>query len=142
LTPATMLVYFVVRRDWRSLATAVVGAAAFTGIGHLLTPENSARYWSATLSDPARIGRLEFSSNQSVNGVVHRLGLGGDDATLVWFAVSVVLGLLVWLGAWLLARRGENTAAAILVSFIALLCSPVSWGHHWVWAVPMLVILI
>ncbi|MDT5348202.1 MAG: alpha,2-mannosyltransferase [Mycobacterium sp.] len=32
------------------------------------------------------------------------------------------------------SRRSKDPVAAMLcAAFIGLLCSPVSWGHHWVW---------
>ena len=140
LTPAVFLLYFFLRRDWRGLATAVVAAVAFTGIGHLLTPDDSVRYWTFAIRDPGRIGGLAYASNQSVNGVVHRLGLEGGTASLVWFAVSAVVGLGIAWVAWRLLRGGHEVAAAVAVGHVALFCSPVTWGHHWVWAVPAVVL--
>lgn len=140
LTPAVFLLYFVLRRDWRGLATAVVSALAFTGIGHLLTPDDSVRYWTFAIRDPARIGGLAFTSNQSVNGFVHRLGFEDTAASVAWFVVSAAIGLGIAWVAWRLLRSGHEVAAAVAVGHVALFCSPVSWGHHWVWAVPAVVL--
>lgn len=140
LTPAVFLLYFFLRRDWRGLATAVVSAVAFTGIGHLLAPADSTRYWSFAIRDPERIGGLAFSSNQSVNGVVYRFGLEDTGASVAWFVVSAAIGLGIAWVAWRLLRGGHEVAAAVVVGHVALFCSPVSWGHHWVWAVPAVVL--
>lgn len=140
LTPAVFLLYFFLRRDWRGLATAVISALAFTGIGHLLAPDDSVRYWTFAIRDPGRIGGLAFTSNQSVNGVVHRLGLEGGSASVVWFVASAVVGLGIAWVAWRLLRGGHEVAAAVAVGHVALFCSPVTWGHHWVWAVPAVVL--
>lgn len=140
LTPAVFLLYFVLRRDWRGLATAVVSALAFTGIGHLLTPDDSVRYWTFAIRDPARIGGLAFTSNQSVNGFVHRLGFEDTAASVAWFVVSAAIGLGIAWVAWRLLRSGHEVAAAVAVGHVALFCSPVSWGHHWVWALPAVVL--
>lgn len=140
LTPAVFLLYFFLRRDWRGLATAIVSALAFTGIGHLLAPDDSVRYWTFAIRDPARIGGLAFTSNQSVNGFVHRIGLEDTAASVAWFVVSCVIGLGIAWVAWRLLRSGQEVAAAIAVGTVALFCSPVSWGHHWVWAVPAVVL--
>lgn len=140
LTPAVFLLYFVLRRDWRGLVTAVVAALAFTGIGHLLAPDDSVRYWSFAIRDPARIGGLAFTSNQSVNGALHRLGLEGSAASVAWLVVSALVGLGIAWVAWRLLRGGHEVAAAVAVGQVALFCSPVSWGHHWVWAVPAVVL--
>lgn len=140
LTPAVFLLYFVLRRDWRGLATAAAAALAFTGIGHLLAPDDSARYWSFAIRDPERIGGLAYSSNQSVNGVVYRLGLEDTTASVAWFLVAAAIGLGIAWVAWRLLRGGHEVAAAVAVGHVALFCSPVSWGHHWVWAVPAVVL--
>lgn len=140
LTPAVFLLYFVLRRDWRGLGTAVVAALAFTGIGHLLAPDDSIRYWTFAIRDPARIGGLAFTSNQSVNGLLHRLGLEGSAASMVWLAGSALVGLGIAWVAWRLLRHGHEVAAAVAVGHVALFCSPVAWGHHWVWAVPAVVL--
>ena len=34
-------------------------------------------------------------------------------------------------------RRGDRALAACLGALAMLLASPVSWSHHWVWAVPV-----
>ena len=71
---------------------------------------------------------------------MHRIGLDGTAASVVWFTVSCVIGLGIAWVAWRLLRSGQEVAAAIAVGTVALFCSPVSWGHHWVWAVPAVVL--
>lgn len=122
---------------------AVRALAAFAGtaaVGFLAAAGDSATYWTETLWDPARIGGLAFTSNQSVNGVLVRL-LGHEPPTLLWLAVAgaaagslVVLGALWW-------RRGQADLALVLGALAVLLASPVSWSHHWVWAAPAVVVL-
>lgn len=142
LTPMVFLLLLVLRRDWRGSATTVASFLAFTGIGHLLMPLDSVQYWTQTLTDTDRIGRPAFATNQSINAVLSRLGLDGSTRTLVWFVVAMVVGLLIaWVAGRLLAY-GHDTAATITVGFAALFCSPVSWGHHWVWALPLVVLML
>lgn len=45
------------------------------------------------------------------------------------------------MAAWQATRRGESLLALTAVAMIALFCSPVSWSHHWVTALPLLVVL-
>lgn len=141
LTPAVFLAYFLVRRDWRALATGVVSALLYTGVGFLLAPGASLQYWTQTLSDPTRIGELAYVSNQSLNGLVHRLWLGETTTTVVWFVTCAVLGLSSLLLMRRLFDNGHDAVAMLVMGLYALLASPVSWAHHWVWAVPGLVVL-
>ena len=141
LTPAVFLAYFLVKREWRALATAVASALLFTLLGFVVAWEESIRYWTGTITDPDRIGGLAYVSNQSMNGVLLRLGLDGGAATLTWFLLSAVLGLSLLALMARLFQRGHNVAAALTMGVYALLASPVSWSHHWVWVAPAVLML-
>lgn len=140
LTPVVFLGYFLIRRDWRALATAVGSAVGLTLLGFLLRWEDSVTYWTDALRDPTRIGRLAYVGNQSLNGLLHRLGLD-EHVTVVWFLLCAALGLsLLWV-MWRQFAGGHDVAAMLTMAFFALLASPVSWSHHWVWASPALILL-
>ena len=142
LTPAVFLAYFLVKREWRALITAAVSALLFTALGFLVAWEHSLTYWTGTITDPDRIGGLSYVSNQSINGVLLRLGLTDGAATITWFLLSAVLGLSLLALMARLFRRGHGFAAALTMGFYALLASPVSWSHHWVWAGPAILLLL
>lgn len=142
LTPAVFLAYFLARRDWRALLVGIGSALLSTGIGFLLAPAASLQYWSETLSDPTRIGELSYVSNQSLNGLINRLWLAESATTLVWFGTCAVLGLSSLVLMRRLCERGHDAVAMLVMGFYALLASPVSWAHHWVWLVPALVLLL
>ena len=64
-----------------------------------------------------------------------------DSVTIIWgIAVIVTLVALTWVARQLL-RAGEDTLALLTIAFLGLLISPVSWDHHWVWMVPMVIAL-
>jgi alpha-1,2-mannosyltransferase len=46
--------------------------------------------------------------------------------------------LVVGAGRW---RRGDRVLGTCLGAMAMLLASPVSWSHHWVWAVPVALVL-
>ncbi|MEU3185631.1 glycosyltransferase 87 family protein [Streptomyces sp. NPDC006923] len=117
-----------------STAAAVFGAATLTAV--VILPRDSLRFWTGALFDASRVGRAESTANQSLRGVLARL-LGTGDPALWWAAsaaVVAVAGLTVAVGAEL---RGEHAGAVAACAATALLISPVSWSHHWVWCVPM-----
>ncbi|BBZ43585.1 membrane protein [Mycobacterium parmense] len=133
LTPAVFVGYFLVTRQWRALAVSLAAAASAAALGWLADPADSVRYVTATAFDPARIGRLTFASNQSLRGVVERIP--ALDASRGILVVALTVGVLALaVVAIEVSRRSRDTVAAVLcAAFIGLLCSPVSWGHHWVW---------
>lgn len=141
LTPAVFLVFLLFRRDWRRLASTLVSACAWTGIGFVVAPTASVTYWTSTLLDPSRIGGLAFTANQSVNGLLQRLGGPVLGDRLAWLVIAGFVGLLLCGVAWVATRRGETLLAWVAVAMIALACSPVSWSHHWVSALPLLMLI-
>jgi alpha-1,2-mannosyltransferase len=138
LTPAAFVLYFLLRKDWKAAATAAASGLATTLVAVLIFPAESIRYWGHMLTDSSRIGYPWYAGNQSIKGFASRLF--PDAATGIWLTASVVVAAaaIVVMG-WLL-RVGAD-AAALMVNVVAiLLVSPVSWSHHWVWAIPALVV--
>uniref|UniRef100_UPI001CD01E08 glycosyltransferase 87 family protein n=1 Tax=Pseudonocardia sp. ICBG1293 TaxID=2844382 RepID=UPI001CD01E08 len=45
LTPGGFVLYFLVRRDWKAAGVAVVTGALATGLGFVVDPDSSFRYW-------------------------------------------------------------------------------------------------
>lgn len=134
LTPAAFLLLFLLRRDWRALATSVAAAAASVGVAWLIMPADSAQYWFHTLKETSRIGPPYFAGNQSLKGFAFRLGLGDGASTAVWLALSVVAVVLAAVWMRRLLADGAVPAALLVNAAAVLLVSPVSWSHHWVWA--------
>ncbi|WP_191248600.1 glycosyltransferase 87 family protein [Amycolatopsis deserti] len=107
-----------------------------------LIPGDTIRYWTKTISDTGRIGPVHWAGNQSLNGLMNRLT---DLAPWASKAALGVAALLAIPAVWLMLRfhrRGQALAALLVTAFFGLLASPISWSHHWVWAVPLLVLLV
>ena len=133
LTPAAFVLYFVAKKEWRAALTTVGGFVGFGLVGFLLAPGDSVSYWFKDFFDTNRVGNLGFSYNQSLRGMVARLGLPANLEGPLW--VVLCLGALVL--TWLVVRRtrlaGQDLPAMLTVGLFSLLVSPVSWAHHWVW---------
>lgn len=134
LTPAVFVLYFLLRRDYR--AAAVMGgtaAVATLAVGAIM-PNTSWLYFTDVLGDTGRIGSPAYSKNQSIAGLLARVTDAGW-ADYVWIVgVAVVIG-----AAFLAARRtwvrDDSALLLSVVAVVSLLCSPVSWSHHWVWLI-------
>src|SRR5690349_19382337 len=81
LTPAVFVLYFLVRGDRKAAAIAAASFAGTTGLGFLLAGRDSVRYWTATVFDTDRIGGATRAANQSVKGLLARLGI---ESGAVW----------------------------------------------------------
>jgi alpha-1,2-mannosyltransferase len=138
LTPGVFLLYFLLRRDPRSAARAVLSFAACTGAGFAAAPGDSLRYWAQVAWQPARIGGIAYAANQSVLGALARLGLSGPARTWLWLALCLLVVALAVAGMRGALKAGQATHALVLNAAAGLLISPISWSHHWVWAAPAL----
>jgi alpha-1,2-mannosyltransferase len=137
LTPLVFLGLLVVTRQWKALLHASGAFLATVFVGFVITPHAATEYWTSLVSDTTRIGGLAFSSNQSWNAFLIRLTGDLDGGGPIWFGlvlVTVVAGLWLCRVLWL---RGQQLAAVCVCALIGLLCSPVSWSHHWVWIIPL-----
>jgi alpha-1,2-mannosyltransferase len=138
LTPLVFVVLLVMvgRRDAALRAAATF--AATVALGFVVMPGQSAAYWSHRLLDGTRVGPPELTHNQSVYGVLSRL-LGEPPPVALWVLVAGPLALAVLVVAALWWRRGDRLLGTGLAGLAMLVASPVSWSHHWVWAVPLTV---
>ncbi|MEU5663263.1 glycosyltransferase 87 family protein [Streptomyces longwoodensis] len=139
LTPALFIGLLLLARRPRAAGRAAAVALAATAFAALVAPDASRFYWTEAMWDTGRVGRLDYVSNQSLQGVLARLGVGGHA---VW-AVCALAVLAVW------ARRARRAAAAddwpaafALTGLTACLVSPVTWVHHLVWALPAFAVLL
>ncbi|WP_236797011.1 glycosyltransferase 87 family protein [Amycolatopsis sp. GM8] len=134
LTPLAFLLYFLVRRDYRSAARAA-GTFAVSVLGMwAIAPDASARYWTKLVFDGDRVGDPGYIGNQSLRGTLARLDLGQ-----FWWLIAAVLVLAAT--AYAIHRARHPVPAMLACAVGALLVSPVSWTHHWVWIVPVIGLL-
>jgi len=135
LTPLVFVVLLVLVGRRAAAARAAGTFAATVAVGFAVAPGSSVTYWTHHLVDAGRVGPPALAHNQSVYGALTRL-LDGPPPTLLWLAVAGPLSvavLVVGAGWW---RRGDRVLGTCLAALAMLLASPISWSHHWVWAVP------
>ncbi|MFC8362131.1 glycosyltransferase 87 family protein [Streptomyces griseorubiginosus] len=139
LTPALFIGLLLITGRRRAAAVATVVALAATGSAAVVAPDASRFYWTDAMWDTTRVGRLDYVSNQSLQGILARLG---ETDRAVW-AVAVLLTLCVWaVRARRAAAAQDWTAAFALTGLTACLVSPITWVHHLVWLLPSFAVLV
>ncbi len=139
LTPAVVAAYnfFAGRRKAGLVAFGAFVAA--TVLGFLLLPAASWEYWLKLASgDSGMNSGIVYATNQSVLGMWNRLTGEPSRGGLVLSVLVVVLGVGA---AVLMHKRGQVAYALCLAGLTSLLASPISWSHHYVWLVPLGVVL-
>lgn len=141
LTPAVTGLYFVLRGRWKAAVFSAVAFAGTVGLSYLLAAPEARTYFEHLLGDASRIGPVGSVWNQSLRGALSRVA-GHDVGTgWVWLLGIAVAALLGWL-AWRSLERDDRLGALVIVQLFGLVLSPISWSHHWVWLIPMLIWLV
>lgn len=146
LTPAITGLYFLGMRRWRAAIFSAVVFFATVALSIAVIGQQARYYFTDLLGDAGRIGPIGTSFNQSWRGGISRI-LGHDAGygplVLAALAVTAVLALLAWraLGAEANGER-DRLGSLLVVQLFGLLISPISWTHHWVWLVPLMIWLL
>jgi alpha-1,2-mannosyltransferase len=140
LTPLVFVVFLVLVGRRTAAGRAIAAFACTVAVGFLVMPGSATTYWTDGLVDAGRVGPPALAHNQSVYGALTRL-LDGRPPTLLWLAIAAPLSLAVLSvgAAWW--RRGDRVLGTCLGALAMLFASPVSWSHHWVWAVPIALVV-
>jgi alpha-1,2-mannosyltransferase len=143
LTPLAFILFFLIRNDRRAASTAAVSFAAVTGAGFIVDWHDSVRYWTSVVFSTSRPGSPAFVSNQAISGVLARSGLDphSQGGSAAWLALSAAVAVVAVIGMRRALAGGEPALALSVNALAALLISPISWSHHWVWAAPALMCL-
>ncbi|MFF3443796.1 glycosyltransferase 87 family protein [Streptosporangium sp. NPDC002721] len=141
LTPLIFIPYLLVRRRFRAALMAGLGFLGTVVLGLLLLPADSRDYWGGAFFDTQRVAAEQGVDvfNQSLRGVL-MLVPGSWPVVPLWLALCAVVGAGGLLVAARTARKAGELAGITACAVVGLLVSPVSWPHHWVWCVPLLVL--
>jgi alpha-1,2-mannosyltransferase len=134
LLPGVFVLYWAVTKRWRAALVASATAVGLWVVTALVRPGISSTYWFHEAIHTDRAGDAADVFNQSLNGMLQRIGW---TSTAVW-AVAAVAVLVVGLRRAREAHLVDDELAAVaLVGLAGVLASPISWVHHAVWIVPV-----
>ncbi|MBT2398507.1 glycosyltransferase 87 family protein [Streptomyces sp. ISL-100] len=146
LTPAIFIVYLLITGRVRAGLTALASLTGTVLLGALVLPHASVDFWTRRLFETGRVGRVWIVDNQSLQGMFARV-LHTPEPGAVWMVAAVLAAVgglwaarraAVGAGAW----AGRETWGVLATAGTALLVSPISWSHHWVWCVPLIAVLV
>jgi alpha-1,2-mannosyltransferase len=142
LTPALSGIYFLATKRWGAAIWSAVAFAGTVAVAWAVSPAQSRLYWFQLLAETSRIGPIGSAMNQSLRGALTRT-LGHDVGTgPLWLAAVAITAILTFFALRAAVRAGDVLAGVLVVQFLTLLVSPISWAHHWVWVVPLLLWLV
>ncbi|MCB0942495.1 MAG: mannosyltransferase [Mycobacterium sp.] len=144
LTPAVTGLYFLGMRRWGAAIFSAVVFLATVGLSVAVIGQQARYYFTDLLGDARRIGPIGTSFNQSWRGGISRIighDAGYGPLVLAAIAVTAVLTVLAWRALGTDADR-DRLGSLLVVQLFGLLISPISWTHHWVWLLPLMIWLI
>jgi len=141
LVPGVFILYLLATRRWRAGAMAAGTALLASALAAALAPRESWVFWTDRVLHGAGVGRMDYTFNQSLLGVLARLTAPEPPGQVAWLLIAVPALVL---GLWRAARataRGDEVTGLTIAGLTGSLVSPVTWVHHIFWFVPALVVL-
>ncbi|RSN31170.1 hypothetical protein DMC61_13450 [Amycolatopsis sp. WAC 04169] len=138
LIPLIFIVHLVLVRRFADAARALAAFLGATTLAFVVLPKDSVRYWTSAIFNGHFAEMKGWVGNQSWQGFVARTLPEGGVATVLIGCFGVLCAVVMM---WLvrrLHRAGDDPGALLVTAGCALLVSPISWTHHWVWVVPAL----
>ena len=138
LVPLIFVPFLLVTRQFRAAVTSLLTFAVCAAVAFVVNPSASVSFWGKYVNDQARIGRVSYISNQSLQGTIDRVThhLWNPHVMEALDGLVVVLGVAV---AWWAYRSSSTFLAFLVAGVTSLLASPITWAHHMVYVVPVLV---
>lgn len=151
LTPLAFLLFFLLRKDYRSIVVSLVTCLGTMVVGLALAFDDSVKFWlqgemfaSSSMSFGKKfVGDTStYPGNQSLRSLLSKLHLPEWGMTLIWVLLVLVVLAIAVAGIMHALRQNDLPMALTINAIAGLLISPISWSNHWVWVAPGLALLI
>lgn len=137
LTPAIVIVYFVVTRQFRAAVTAAATVVVCFVLGWLALPDSTAAFFTQLPQLAARVDVLGYARtfhNTGLNGLLTQAGV-----TLPAIAVGIAVCAVGLIVAARIRPLGDDVAV-LWLALVTCVATPVTWIHHWV-ALPIALVV-
>ncbi|NNG21202.1 DUF2029 domain-containing protein [Naumannella sp. ID2617S] len=144
LTPALFAVYLFLSGRVKAAIVTFLSFVAATVIGFLVLPKDSVLFWTRLVGgDSGMNTQMKYYTNQSVIGNYIRFAeVRSDKIPLEGLALAGIVCVIGLVAAVLWHRNGHAALGICLTGFAGLLASPISWSHHFVWVMPLAIVLV
>ncbi|MEV4690787.1 glycosyltransferase 87 family protein [Micromonospora echinospora] len=142
LFPGIFVLYLLAARKWRAAAVAAATAAVATLLAAAVAPGDSWRFWTHELWVTDRVGRPDYTGNQSLFGLLSRLAASAEADRLLWLLLALAVAAFGLWRAARAARAGDALVGLTLTGLVGGLVSPITWIHHLYWFIPAVVVLV
>lgn len=143
LTPAFFILYAISVKQWKTAIVASVTFIATIVLGFILCFDDANEFWFRAVRDSRRVGDTNSAGNQSLTGALSQMNDHAEKSNgVLYFSLAIGLTILGLWAASLAYRAHQPLLALIIAGMTSTTVSPFSWGHHWVWSVPLLVFLL
>ncbi|MCX5258728.1 phosphatase PAP2 family protein [Streptomyces canus] len=125
------LLWFTGRR--RGALTTAATFAAGTALAWAAMPHDSYTYWVHHIAGTGLGGPADDLSNQSLHGLLLRLGAAGPLEISLFLVLGVAVAALGVRRAVRYARDGQLLLAVAITGCAAIAVSPTTWQHQLLW---------
>ncbi|BBZ08678.1 polyprenol-phosphate-mannose-dependent alpha-(1-2)-phosphatidylinositol pentamannoside mannosyltransferase [Mycolicibacterium doricum] len=139
LTPAVSGLYFLGAGRWKAAVFSAVVFAGTVAVSVAVVGQQARYYFTELLGDADRVGPIGTSFNQSWRGGISRIvghDAGYGPVVVAAIIATALLALLAWRA---VGGSTDRLGAVVIVQLFGLLLSPISWTHHWVWVLPLMI---
>ena len=144
LLPGVFILFLVLKREWGAALRCIAAFAVTVALGGVFAPGDSWRFWTGGFMNLSRFGpeAVLGGDNQSLNGALMRLSHDLSPSPVLLLLMSITVLTLGLVAAKRQIDSGNDVAGLVCIAFASLLASPISWTHHWVWAIIALLVLV
>jgi alpha-1,2-mannosyltransferase len=144
ILPGAFILFLVLKREWGPVVRCLAAFAVTVGLGAVFAPRDSWQFWSGGFVKLARFGpdAVIRGDNQSLTGAFMRLSRDLSPPAAITLLLSLGVMMLGLVAAKHQIDSGNDVNGLVCIAVGSLLASPVSWTHHWVWAVLALLVLV
>ena len=142
LTPAIFVLMLLIVGKKKQALTAIITFAVLTAIGTAVQPAATVSYLKSLAGGDTHTSGPVYVGNQSLLGVVLRLFGDTHLHTYIGLLISMIVAVIAAIVGAHWWKQGAHVLAIAFVGLGSNLASPLSWTHHFVWILPLAVVVL